>query len=116
MTSDPEPEKIGRSGPRLESEIKVVDLSERPSALTPLHRKILDALGRAVTGIMSRDELLEEARGYSFSDVERALRDLSLRGLVKVLWRSPFRFMAFSTESGVRSDERPLAAPVGLPG
>ncbi len=65
---------------------------------------------------MSRDELLKEAEGYSFSEVERALRDLSLQGLVKVLWRTPFRFLAVATDSGGEHDTAAVTVPVGLPG
>lgn len=85
-------------------ELKVVDLSERPAALTPLHEEILAALDRGLTGILSRDELLQQTAGHPPSEVERALRDLSLRGDVKVLWPSPFRFLAFAT--GVRASTR----------
>ncbi|MFQ5985898.1 MAG: hypothetical protein ACE5KQ_00880 [Thermoplasmata archaeon] len=87
--------------------IKVVDLSRTPlpyGSATPLHHRILDTLKRDGAGILSQDELLENAEGYSPSEVELALRDLSLRGLVRVLWRAPFRFMAFLTEPG-REDQ-----------
>ncbi len=107
---------MGRSRRRLKSEIEVVDLSKRSSALTPLHDRILDALRRTMAGILSKEELLRETEGYSLSDVERALRDLSLRGLVKVLWRTPFRFLAFATESGMRHDAAAITLPAGLPG
>ncbi|MEE9173688.1 MAG: hypothetical protein V3U30_01780 [Thermoplasmata archaeon] len=95
--------------------IKVVDLSRTPlrsGSATPLHHRILDALKRDGAGILSQDELLESTEGYSPSEVELALRDLSLRGLVRVLWRAPFRFMAFLTRPG-REDQL-YAAP--LPG
>jgi hypothetical protein len=83
--------------------IKVVDLSRTPlrnASTTPLHHRILEALKRDGAGILSQDELLESTEGYSPSEVELALRDLSLRGLVRVLWRAPFRFMAFLTVPG----------------
>ncbi|MEE8232966.1 MAG: hypothetical protein V3R46_06565 [Thermoplasmata archaeon] len=95
--------------------IKVVDLSRTPlrsGSTTPLHHRILDALKRDGAGILSQDELLENTEGYSPSEVELALRDLSLRGLVRVLWRAPFRFMAFLTEPG--REDHPYATP--LPG
>jgi hypothetical protein len=79
-------------------EIKVVDLSQTPPnrrELSPLEGRIVEALREAVAGILSRDELLGMLRGHSLSEVEQALRDLSLRGLVRVLWQTPFRFMAF---------------------
>ncbi len=81
--------------------IRVVDLSE--AALhggnpTPLHEAILDALRRATAGVLSREELLAEAKNHSLAEIVRVLRDLSVQGLVKILWRSPFSFFAFVTE------------------
>ncbi|MEE9237516.1 MAG: hypothetical protein V3U52_06995 [Thermoplasmata archaeon] len=112
-------ERIGNGSMKPKSEIKVVDLSKtapRQKGLTPLHNTILAALRRAFAGIMSRDDLLEMTRDYSFSEVERALRYLSLEGWVKLLWRSPFRFMAFLTESGRRQDPWATPLPRGLSG
>ncbi len=88
-------------------EVMVVDLSERPSGLerlAPVHRKILESLRRAAAGLLGRDELLDDLRGYSFSDVEQALRDLTIQGSIKVLWRTPFRFIAYLTERGRKAD------------
>ncbi|MFQ5838090.1 MAG: hypothetical protein ACE5HJ_04830 [Thermoplasmata archaeon] len=118
MKTRMEPEKIGKGRPDSRGDIKVIDLSQTPSRvdnLTALHKTILDSLRRAAAGILSRDELLERTRGHSFSDVERALRDLSLRGLVKVLWRTPFRFVAYLTEKGEKGDLSPLPTSLGLP-
>ncbi len=98
--------------------IKVVDLSRTPlrnGSATPLHRRILEALNRDGTGILSQVELLESAEGYSPSEVELALRDLSLRGLVRVLWRAPFRFMAFLTERGREGKLYATALPGATP-
>ncbi len=80
-----------------------MDLSEAPlrgNDFTALHKAVLDSLRRAASGILSREELLDKAKGYSLSEIVRVLRDLSVRGLVNVLWRSPFRFFAFATERG----------------
>ncbi len=99
--------------------IKVVDLSRTPlrnGSPTPLHPHILDALKRDGAGILSQDELLENTEGYSPSEVELALRDLSLRGLVRVLWRAPFRFMAFLTEPGREDQLYGTLLPVAFPG
>lgn len=85
----------------------MVDLSETPPSrdeLSPLEMRIVDALRQAAAGVLSKDELLDVLREHPFSDVERALRDLTLRGLVRVLWKTPFRFMAFL--GGDRKDER----------
>jgi hypothetical protein len=92
--------------------IKVVDLSRTPlrnGSATPLHDRIMDALKQDGAGVLSQDELLESTAEYSPSEVELALRDLSLRGLVRVLWRAPFRFMAFLTEPG--REDRLYARP-----
>lgn len=83
------------------SEVRVVDLSRTPAFRevgTPLHAQILNALRQAPLGLLTRDELLNQTPGHSFSDVELALRDLSLRGLVRVVWRTAFRFVAFLAE------------------
>jgi hypothetical protein len=109
------PEQVPGSPARKSGGIKVVDLSRTPlrnGSVTPLHRRILEALNRDGAGILSQDDLLESAEGYSPSQVELALRDLSLRGLVRVLWRAPFRFMAFLTERG-RQGELSTTAPSG---
>ncbi len=99
--------------------IKVVDLSRTPlrgGSATPLHHRILDALKRDGAGILSQDELLESTEGYSPSEVELALRDLSLRGLVRVLWRAPFRFMAFLTEPRREDQLYAASLPGAVPG
>ncbi|MFQ5918564.1 MAG: hypothetical protein ACE5I4_00795 [Thermoplasmata archaeon] len=99
--------------------IKVVDLSRTPlrnGSTSPLNHRLLDALRRDGAGILSQDELLASAEGYSPSEVELALRDLSLRGLVRVLWRAPFRFMAFLTEPGRARHIHPTPLPGALPG
>lgn len=93
-------------------EIRVVDLSQIPSSRgepSPLERRILETLQQAAAGVLGKDELMARLKGYSFSDVERALRDLSLRGLVKVLWRTPFRFMAFLNQEAKASGSPQLA-------
>lgn len=80
-----------------------MDLSEAPirgDDLKALHEVVLDSLRRATSGILSREELLDKAKDYSLAEIVRVLRDLSVRGLVKVLWRSPFSFFAFATERG----------------
>ena len=99
--------------------IKVVDLSRTPlrsGSATPLHHRILDALKRDGAGILSQDELLEKTEGYSPSEVELALRDLSLRGLVRVLWRAPFRFLAFLPEPARGDQLYGTPLPDALPG
>ncbi len=112
------PEQVlGSRAPR-SGGIKVVDLSRTPlrnGSATPLHRRILEALKRDGAGILSQDELLERTEGYSPSQVELALRDLSLRGLVRVLWRAPFRFMAFLTERGREGEPYAMALPGATP-
>jgi hypothetical protein len=112
------PEQVLGSRALRSGGIKVVDLSRTPlrnGSATPLHRRILEALNRDEAGILSQDELLESAEGYSPSEVELALRDLSLRGLVRVLWRAPFRFMAFLTESGRKRELSATALPGAIP-
>ncbi|MEE9164279.1 MAG: hypothetical protein V3U17_05760 [Thermoplasmata archaeon] len=112
------PEQVLGSRALRSGGIKVVDLSRTPlrnGSATPLHRRILEALKRDVAGILSQDELLERTEGYSASQVELALRDLSLRGLVRVLWRAPFRFMAFLTERGREGDLYATALPGAIP-
>ncbi|MCJ2531298.1 MAG: hypothetical protein LN413_03130 [Candidatus Thermoplasmatota archaeon] len=114
---NPEQEVLGTRTPR-SGGIKVVDLSRTPlrnGSATPLHRRILEALNRDGAGILSQDELLESTEGYSPSQVELVLRDLSLRGLVRVLWRAPFRFMAFLTERGRLGGRYATALPGAIP-
>ena len=82
--------------------VRVVDLSQTPAfrdGTTPLHAQILSALREAPLGLLTRDELLARTGDHSLSDVVVALRDLSLRGLVRVVWRTAFRFVAFLAES-----------------
>ncbi len=113
------PEKVSDARSPGIGGITVVDLSRTPlrnGSATPLHRRILEALNRDGTGILSQVELLESAEGYSPSEVELALRDLSLRGLVRVLWRAPFRFMAFLTEPGRESQLYATPPPGAVPG
>ncbi|MFQ6013489.1 MAG: hypothetical protein ACE5LS_07585 [Thermoplasmata archaeon] len=115
---NPEQEVLNTRTPR-NGGIKVVDLSRTPfrnGSATPLHRRILNALKRDGAGILSRDELLAHTEGYSPSDVELALRDLSLRGLVRVLWQAPFRFMAFLTERGHEGQLSAMALSGAVPG
>jgi hypothetical protein len=95
-------------GPR-RGEIRVVDLSQRVprlERLAPIHAAILESLREATIGLMDGDELLERVADYSFSDVGRALRDLTLEGLVRVLWRTPFRFVAYLTDRGRQAPPR----------
>lgn len=76
--------------------LRVVDLSERPvlDADNPVPKAIMEALTRTASGVLTTEEVLAAARGHPASEAERALHDLSLRGLVRVIWQTPFRFVA----------------------
>lgn len=105
--------KNGKMSPRPRNGIRVVDLSQATSrgiTLSSLHTSILDTLRKASAGILTTEELLSLIDNHSLSEVLRALRDLSVRGMVKVLWRTPFRFLAFVTERG----KAEIASPILL--
>lgn len=81
----------------------MVDLSQTPSfrgKLGPVHRAILELLANASSGDASRAELLAATEGRSAAETELALRDLSLLGLARVVWRSAFRCVASLTRPG----------------
>lgn len=80
-----------------------MDLSQTPSLrgrLGPVHRALLEVLANAKAGMASRKELLAATEGRSAAETDLALRDLSLLGLVRVIWRSAFRCVAFLTRPG----------------
>lgn len=77
--------------------ITVVDLSEilpHEPDLTALQESILNALQRATAGVLPHDELLARVEDRSLSEVARALQDLTVKGLIRVVWKTPFRFLA----------------------
>lgn len=112
MTEMPVPERIGTLVGRPRKEIRVVDLSERRAldADGPLHKAMLATFKKSMSGVLTREEILDATRGHTPSDVERALRDLSMKGLVRVVWKTPFRFLAFLTEKA-EAISRPVLVP-----
>ncbi len=95
------PERIGPPDGRPTPKLRVVDLSERPGLAPddPLPATILEAFEEVSSGILTKEEVLAAARGHPPSDAERAVQDLALRGLVRVVWTTPFRFLAVLRDS-----------------